>query len=118
MTKGGWPRGSSPLYYMEQMIKVDGEGLLDLVYEPTEKLLRAIDHLEFFLKRGAPRYRDYYEFDVDGRPAKFEKMQVLRVLAEVALYLDVTKAYFYVWITCHTNLGRNAHTIKAMIMRA
>ena len=67
----------------EQASVVDGESLLDLAYQPSERLLRAIDRLRFYLKRDAPLYRDYYDFAVDGQPAKFGKMQVYRVLSDI-----------------------------------
>ena len=96
---------------------VDGESLLDLAYQPSERLLRAIDRLRFYLKRDAPLYRDYYDFAVDGQPAKFGKMQVYRVLSDICPCLEVTHEYFYHYVATHTNLGRTAATVKKMMQR-
>ena len=62
---------------------VGGESLLDLIYEPSEKCLKEIEHLDFFRRRDLPATDDYYFFDIepDGdRPAKFQKQQIYEVL--------------------------------------
>lgn len=100
---------------------VDGETFLDLVYEPSEKYLKEIKHLEFFRKRGSPTYRDYYIFDIETegeRPAKFQKQQVYDVLESMIRYVNVNREYFYWYISTHTNLGYKASVKQVFARRA
>ena len=100
---------------------VDGETFLDLVYEPSEKYLKEIKHLEFFRKRGTPTYRDYYIFDIETegeRPAKFQKQQVYDVLESMIRYVNVNREYFYWYISTHTNLGYKASVKQVFARRA
>ena len=99
---------------------VDGVSLLDLAYEHPEKLLKALDRLEFYRNHDQPHYYDYYSFDVErrrDRPAKFEKMQVLQALNVVIDCVEVTREYFYWYLATHTNLSPNPATIKKMFQR-
>ena len=101
----------------ESAIFVDGETLLDLIYEPSEKCLKEIGHLEFFRKCNVPANRNYYYFDIepDGeRPAKFQKQQIYEVFRNISSYIDATREYFYWFISTHTNLGNVQAVKKAM----
>ena len=101
----------------DSAIFVDGETLLDLIYEPSEKCLKEIEHLDFFRKRGVPAERNYYYFDIepDGeRPAKFQKQQIYEILDRILPYVTVTREYFYWYISTHTNLGNTAAIKKAL----
>ena len=103
----------------ESAIFVDGETLLDLIYEPSEKCLKEIGHLEFFRKRNVPASRNYYYFDIepDGeRPAKFQKQQIYEIFRNIAPYIDATHEYFYWYISTHTNLG-NVQAVKKALTR-
>lgn len=98
---------------------VDGETLYDLIYEPSEKCLKEIERLDFFRKRDLPAARNYYYFDVEPngeRPAKFQKQQIYDVFRRIFPYIDVTREYFYWYISTHTNLG-NAHAVKKALTR-
>ncbi len=98
---------------------VDGEPLFDLIYEPSEKCLKEIERLDFFRKRDLPAARNYYYFDVEPngeRPAKFQKQQVYDVFRRIFPYIDVTREYFYWYISTHTNLG-NIQAVKKALAR-
>ncbi len=100
-------------------IIVGGETLLDLIYEPSEKCLKEIERLDFFRRRDLPAFGYYYYFDIepDGdRPAKFQKQQIYDVFRRIFPYIDVTREYFYWYISTHTNLG-NAHAVKKALTR-
>ena len=99
---------------------VDGESLLDLIYEPSEKCLKEIEHLDFFRRRDLPASKYYYYFDIepDGdRPAKFQKQQIYEVLKNILHYITVKYDYFYWYISTHTNLGSFQAVKKAMTRR-
>ena len=101
----------------ECAIFVDGETWLDLIYEPSEKCLKEIEHLDFFRKHGVPAYRNYYCFDIepDGeRPAKFQKQQIYEILENILPYVTVTREYFYWYVSTHTNLGNMTAVKKAL----
>ena len=98
---------------------VNGETLLDLIYEPSEKCLKEIGHLDFFRRRDLPAFDYYYYFDIepDGdRPAKFQKQQIYEVLNNILRYITVTRGYFYWYISTHTNLG-NIQAVKKALTR-
>ena len=100
-------------------IIVGGETLLDLIYEPSEKCLKEIERLDFFRRRDLPAFGYYYYFDVEPngeRPAKFQKQQIYDVFRHIFPYIDVTREYFYWYISTHTNLG-NAHAVKKALTR-
>ena len=100
-------------------IFVGGETLLDLINEPSEKCLKEIERLDFFRRRDLPAFGYYYYFDIepDGeRPAKFQKQQIYDVFRCIFPYIDVTREYFYWYISTHTNLG-NAHAVKKALTR-
>ena len=100
-------------------IIVDGETLFDLVYEPSEKCLKEIEHLDFFRRRDLPVSEYYYNFDIepDGdRPSKFQKQQIYEVLNNILRYITATREYFYWYISTHTNLG-NVHAVKKALAR-
>ena len=98
---------------------VNGETLLDLIYEPSEKCLKEIEHLDFFRRRDLPASGSYYYFDIepDGdRPAKFQKQQIYEVLKNILHYITVKYEYFYWYISTHTNLG-NVQAVKKALAR-
>ena len=100
-------------------IIVDGETLLDLIYEPSEKCPKEIERLDFFRRRDLPAFGYYYYFDIetDGdRPAKFQKQQIYEVLNNILRYITATREYFYWYISTHTNLG-NFHAVKKALAR-
>jgi hypothetical protein len=100
-------------------IIVDGETLLDLIYEPSEKCLKEIERLDFFRRRDLPVSEYYYNFDIelDGdRPSKFQKQQIYEVLNNILRYITATREYFYWYISTHTNLG-NVHAVKKALAR-
>ena len=95
-------------------IFVGGETLLDLIYEPSEKCLKEIEHLDFFRRRDLPASKYYYYFDIESdgdRPAKFQKQQIYEVLKNILHYITVKYDYFYWYISTHTNLG-NLQAVK------
>ena len=99
---------------------VGGESLLDLIYAPSEKCLKEIEHLDFFRRRDLPATDDYYYFDIepDGdRPAKFQKQQIYEVLKIILHYVTVKYEYFYWYISKHSNLGTFQAVKKAMTRR-
>ena len=101
-------------------IIVDGETLLDLIYEPSEKCLKEIEHLDFFRRRDLPASKYYYYFDIESdgdRPAKFQKQQIYEVLKNILHYITVKYDYFYWYISTHTNLGNLQAVKKAMTRR-
>ena len=103
----------------DSAIFVDGESLLDLIYEPSEKCLKEIEHLDLFRKCNVPAIRNYYYFDIepDGeRPAKFQKQQIYEIFRNIAPYIDATREYFYWYISTHTNLG-NVQAVKKALTR-
>ena len=98
---------------------VGGETLLNLIYEPSEKCLKEIEHLDFFRRRDLPASGSYYYFDIepDGdRPAKFQKQQIYEVLKNILHYITVKYEYFYWYISTHTNLG-NVQAVKKALAR-
>lgn len=101
----------------ETAIFVGEETFLDLIYNPSEKYLKDLDRLYFFLRHDIHQDPAHLVFDVytvGDRPAKFQKQQVYAVLYNMLHHSDVTKEYFYWFVANHTNLGDMAAVKKAL----
>ena len=58
------------------------------------------------------------EFDIDGKPAKYRKSQVYHHLSLLLPWLEVTKEWFFQWLSMHTNLTQSVETIKTFFKRS
>ena len=107
--------------HTEEENRIDGESLWDLRNNPWDppstKMVQLMDHLSYFYKRKKPIYRDYYEFDVDGKPQKYRKSDIYIILNELLYELRVKKEWYYDYIANHTNLtdNQNPETVKQMM---
>lgn len=84
--------------------------------EHRGRIVAVCRRLDFYLCEH-PSGRWALEFDVEGKPAKYRKTQVYEVLASLLPILEVTKEWFFLWLSLHTNLADSFHTAKAMFKR-
>ena len=78
---------------------IDGESLWDLRKNPwlppSEKMTKLMNYLSYYYKRGERLYCDFYEFDIDGKPSKYEKSDIYQILFELSYELRVNREWFY-----------------------
>lgn len=105
----------------EEECLIDGESLWDLRTNPwdppSERMVTLMHRLSYYFKRNYKPYRDFYEFDIDGRPQKYRKSDIYILLNELIYELRINKEWFYGYLATHTNLAGNhsTNTVKQMM---
>lgn len=95
----------------EEESLIDGESLWDLRTNPwdppSERMVTLMHRLSYYFKRGEKRYRDYYDFDIEGKPPKYIRQDIYKIFDDIYYELRITREWFYQYLAVHTNLTAN-----------